>query len=158
MLSPAAVWPVAGSGKIFIAAPDRHLTALNENSGKEIWDSQKYSCRESIGISKDKQLVYIKNMTEGNIDAFYTASDNQQLAWECKADLGYEIAPSPIVESGDYLYVPTSAGLVVAINRKTHLVAWKHKISNAMINAVLPVGRKRILVSVLDGEIAALSF
>ncbi len=158
MLSPAAVWPVAGSGKIFIAAPDRHLTALNENSGKEIWDSQKYSCRESIGISKDKQLVYIKNMTEGNIDAFYTASDNQQLAWECKADLGYEIAPSPIVESGDYLYVPTSAGLVVAINRKTHLVAWKHKISNAMINAVLPIGPRSILVSVLDGEIVALSF
>ena len=158
MLSPAAVWPVAGSGKIFIVAPDRHITALDENSGQEIWDSQKYSCRESIGISKDGKLVYLKNMTEGNLDAFYSSPNTQELAWECKADMGYEIAPSPPVESGDYLYVPTSTGIVVAINRKTHLVVWKHKVSNAMINAVLPIGRRRILVSVLDGEIAALSF
>jgi len=158
MLSPAAVWPVAANGKIFLVAPDRHMTALDEKSGAELWDSGKYSCRESIGISADSKLVYIKNMNEGNLDAFYTNASEQELAWECKADLGYEIAPSPIVESGSLIFVPTTSGVVVAIDRKTHLVAWKYKVCNALINAVLPVGERKILVSTLDGKVAYLSF
>jgi len=158
MLSPAAVWPVAANGKIFLVAPDRHMTALDEKSGAELWDSGKYSCRESIGISTDGELVYIKNMTEGNVDAFYTSPNEQQLAWECKAGLGYEIAPSPIVESAGYVFVPTTSGTIVAIDKKTHQVAWKHKVSNALINAIVPVGRDKILVSVLDGKVVYLSF
>jgi len=158
MLSPAAVWSVASNGKIFIVAPDRHITALDELTGKEIWDSGKYSCRESIGMSKDGSQVYIKNVTEGNIDAFDTYSDRQKLLWECKTDLGYEIAPSPIAESGKYLFVPTASGVVIAISKETHQVAWKHKISNALINSVLPVGNHKLLVSVQDGEVVYLSF
>lgn len=156
MLSPAAVWPVAANGKIFLAAPDRHVTALDENSGKEIWDSGKYSCRESIGISNDGKQFYIKNMMEGNVDAFYTKTSEQILAWECKAELGYEIGPSPIVEEGKFIYVPTSTGVIVAINKETHSVAWKHKVSNALINAVLPVGKNLLIVSVLDGTVMGL--
>jgi outer membrane protein assembly factor BamB/predicted phosphohydrolase len=157
MLSPAAVWPVYAHGKIFVVAPDRHMTALDENTGREIWDSGKYSCRESIGISANGNLVFIKNMTEGNVDAFFTTVANQQLAWECKADLGYEIAPSPLIESGKFLYVPTATGVIVAINTKTHQVAWKHKICNALINSVLPIGKGRILVSTMDGQIVCLA-
>jgi outer membrane protein assembly factor BamB/predicted MPP superfamily phosphohydrolase len=158
MLSPAAVWPVAANGKVFLVAPDRRMTALDELTGKEIWDSGKYSCRESIGISRNGSLVYIKNMNEGNVDAFYTQPDEQKLAWECKADLGYEIAPSPITESGKYIFVPTATGIVVAIDKITHQVAWKHKVSNALINSILPVGKNRLLVSVLDGEVFFLSY
>jgi len=157
MLSPAVVWPVAARGKIFLVSPDRHMTALDELTGKELWDSGKYSCRESIGISSNGNLVFIKNMTEGNVDAFFTTKANQELAWECKADLGYEIAPSPLVESGKFLYVPTTSGVVVAIDTKTHQVAWKHKICNALINSVLPIGKGRILVSTMDGQVVCLS-
>jgi glucose dehydrogenase len=103
-------------------------------------------------------LVYIKNMTEGNVDAFYTSPNEQKLAWECKCELGYEIAPSPIIESRQYVYVPTTTGIVVAIDSKTHQVAWKHKVSNALINAVLPVGKRRLLVSSMDGKVVCLSF
>ncbi len=158
MLSPAAVWPVAANGKIFLVAPDRHMTALDEQTGQEIWDSAKYSCRESIGISPDGKLVYIKNMTEGNVDAFDTSTDDQKLAWECKADLGYEIAPSPIVESGGHLFVPTTSGVVVAINKKTHLVEWKYRVSDALINSILPVGKNKILVSTIDGKVECLNY
>jgi outer membrane protein assembly factor BamB/Icc-related predicted phosphoesterase len=158
MLSPAAVWPVAANGKIFIVAPDRHMTALDAQTGTEIWDSDKYSCRESIGISLDGELVYIKNMTEGNIDAFYTNADEQKLVWECKAELGYEIAPSPITENENLVFVPTTNGIVCAIDKQTYQVAWKHKLSNALINMILPVSPSRILVSTLDGKVACLSY
>ena len=158
MLSPAAVWPVAANGKVFIVAPDRHMTALDAKTGAEIWDSGKYTCRESIGISKDGQLVYIKNMTEGNFLAFSTSAKEQSLVWDCPAYLGYEIAPSPITENEKLIFVPTTNGTVVAIDKTTHQVAWKYKLSNALINAIQPVGENRILVTILDGRVACLQF
>jgi outer membrane protein assembly factor BamB len=145
-------------GKIFIVAPDRHITALDAGSGREIWDSGKYSCRESIGMSKNKKLVYIKNMTEGNVDAFYAKPDSQMIAWECKTGLGYEIAPSPITEKDNLIFVPTTSGIIYAINRKNHQVEWKYKVSNALINYVLPVSRQRILVTAFDGKVACLEY
>ncbi len=158
MFSPAAVWPVAANGKIFIVAPDRHMTALDSKTGAEIWDSGKYSCRESIGISANGEQVYIKNMTEGHVLAFETAAAEQKLAWDCPADLGYEIGPSPIVENGDLIFVSTCNGVVVAISKTTHEVAWKYKLSNALINAVTPLGLNQILVTSLDGRVACLQF
>jgi len=158
MLSPAAVWPVAANGKIFIVAPDQHMTALDAQTGAEVWDSKAYSCRESIGISDDGELVYIKNMHEGNVDAFYTLSDEQKLAWESEAGLGYEIAPSPITESGELVFVPTTEGIVCAIDKTTHQVAWKYKVSNALVNYILPVGNNEVLVSLLDGKIVCLKY
>lgn len=158
MLSPAAVWPVAARGKIFIVAPDRRMTALNARNGNEIWDSGTFTCRESIGISASKNLVYIKNMTEGNVDAFYTRPDRQQLAWECEAKLGYEIAPSPITEKGNLIFIPTTGGLVFSINRKTHLVEWTQRISGALINHILPIHTRQILVTTMDGKVACLSY
>lgn len=158
MLSPAAVWPVAANGKIFIVAPDRHMTALDAKTGIEMWDSEKYSCRESIGISANGEQFYIKNMTEGHVLAFETAASEQKLAWDCPADLGYEIGPSPIVENGNLIFVSTCNGVVVAISKTTHEVAWKYKLSNALINAVTPLGLNQILVTSLDGRVACLQF
>lgn len=158
MLSPAAVWPVAANGKVFIVAPDQRMTALDSKTGVEIWDSGKYTCRESIGISKDGKLVYIKNMKEGNFLAFSTSAKEQSLVWKCEAGLGYEIAPSPITENKKLIFVPTASGIVVAIDKNTHLVAWKYKLSNALINAIQPVGEHRVLVTVLDGRVACLEF
>jgi outer membrane protein assembly factor BamB/predicted MPP superfamily phosphohydrolase len=158
MLSPAAVWPVAANGKVYIVAPDRRMTALDAKTGSEIWDSGQYSCRESIGISKDGQLVYIKNMTEGNVMAFSTSAKEQSLVWECEAGLGYEIAPTPITENKKLVFVPTTNGTIVAIDKATHQVAWKYKLSNALINAIQPDGENRVLVTVLDGRVACIEF
>ncbi len=158
MYSPAAVWPVAAKGKVFIVAPDRHMSAIDSKTGKDVWESGEYSCRESIGISKNKKYVYIKNMFEGNVDAFYTSSQKQTLAWECDAQLGYEISPSPISETSKIVFVPTASGVVVAVNKKTHMLEWKYKISDALINYILPVGKNQVLVSSFDGKFKCLKY
>lgn len=158
MLSPAAVWPVAANGKVFIVAPDQRMTALDCKTGAEVWDSGKYTCRESIGLSKDGKLVYIKNMKEGNFLAFSSTTSEQTVVWQCEANLGYEIAPSPITENEQLVFVPTTSGTVVAIDKTTHRVAWKYKLSNALINAIQPVGQHQLLVTVLDGRVACLEF
>jgi len=158
MLSPAAVWPVAANGKIFIVAPDRRMTALDANSGSEIWDSGAFSCRESIGISKDGKQVYIKNMTEGHVMAFETAANEQKIAWDCQADLGYEIGPSPITEAGELAFIPTSLGEIVSVNKKTKQVEWRYKLSNALVNAVQYTGNQHLLATTLDGWVVSLKY
>ncbi len=158
MLSPAAVWPVGAQGKIFIVAPDRRMTALDAETGKEIWDSGKWSCRESIGMSKDKKAVYIKNMTEGNVMAFDAKADSQRVVWECRASLGYEIAPSPLTTDGKLLFVPTTGGVIHAIDLKTRHTIWKYRVSDALVNHILPVGKKQILVTTLDGKVACIGY
>ena len=97
-------------------------------------------------------------MNEGNVDAFCTNANEQKLAWECKADLGYEIAPSPITEAGNLVFVPTSSGMVYAIDKTTHSVSWKYKVSNALVNYILPVENRKVLVSVLDGKVVCLQY
>jgi outer membrane protein assembly factor BamB/predicted MPP superfamily phosphohydrolase len=158
MLSPAAVWPVAANGKIFIVAPDRRMTALDSDSGVEIWDSGAFSCRESIGISNDGKQVYIKNMTEGHVIAFETAANEQKIAWDCPAELGYEIGPSPITEIDELVFVPTSLGEIVAICKKTNTVKWRIKQGNALVNGVTPAGRQQLLATTLDGWVFALKY
>lgn len=158
MLSPAAVWPVAANGKVFIVAPDRHITALDALTGREIWDSGKYSCRESIGVPADGNMVYIKNMNEGHVMAFDTRANMQNLVWDCDAELGYEIGPSPITENEGLVFVPTCNGLIVAISKTTHKIVWKYKLSNCLINGVTPLNSNQILVTSLDGKVACLEF
>jgi len=158
MLSPAAVWPVAANGKIFIVAPDRHMTALNAQTGQEIWDSGTYSCRESIGISSDGEQVYIKNMTEGHVMAFDTRTAGQTVVWDCDAQLGYEIGTSAITENDKLVFVPTCTGVILAISKASHHVVWKYKLSNALINGITPLKSNQILVSSLDGKVACLEF
>lgn len=158
MLSPAAVWQVASGGKLFIVAPDRRMTALDAKTGTEIWDSGKYSCRESIGISEDGKRIYIKNMTEGNVQAFDAGAGEQLLVWQCQGEMGYEIGPSPIVQKDGLVFVPTSNGVILACDAKTQQVAWKFKISNALINAVQPIGNQQVLVTSLDGKVACLKY
>jgi Icc-related predicted phosphoesterase len=59
MFSPAACYPVATKGKVFIVAPDRYMTAFDAQTGRVIWRKQdpQNRVRESIGLSRDSSIV-----------------------------------------------------------------------------------------------------
>ena len=56
--SPAAVWPVAANGKVFITDPQRAMTAIDLATGETIWRTYQSTVRETIGLSADKKRVY----------------------------------------------------------------------------------------------------
>ena len=60
--SPAAVWPVAANGKVFITDPQRAMTAIDLATGETIWRTYQSTVRETIGLSADKKRVYSKTM------------------------------------------------------------------------------------------------
>lgn len=159
MFSPAACWPVGADNKVFIVAPDRFMTAFNAASGEVIWRKSRpdVRMRESLGLSADSSEVFIKTM-EGRLYGVSTRTDSLQLLWQSPVEMGYELDPAAPVEQDQVIYVPTHSGVVYAINAKDHSLLWKFKLSNCLVNAVLPAGDKQVLVSTMDGKLALLRY
>jgi outer membrane protein assembly factor BamB/predicted MPP superfamily phosphohydrolase len=158
MYSPAACYPVATDGKIFIVAPDRYMTVLDAENGNVIWRKRdpKNKVRESMGLSSDSSLVYAKTM-EGKLIGVSTSLPDMQITWHSDIGLNYEIAPTAIVEYENIIYVPSNSGVVVAVNRDGS-VLWKHKISNCLITCIVPVSKNKVIATTMDGKVAVLKF
>jgi outer membrane protein assembly factor BamB/calcineurin-like phosphoesterase family protein len=159
MFSPATCYPVAAQGRLFIVAPDRYMTAFDAASGKVLWRRQMPTVRvrESMGLSADSSLVYVKTM-EGEVYGIAVTGTDMELSWHAPVQLGYELCPSAIIEHRNLVFVPTHSGMVCAINRQQNLLQWKHKISNCLVNSIIPLGNNKVVVSTMDGSITCLQF
>jgi len=158
MHSPAACWPVAAGGRVFIVAPDQVMTAFDAASGAVLWRSRapRLRVRESMGLSADSSLVYVKTM-DGVVIGVSTTAASLQIDWRSPVDLGYELAPTALLESDGIVLVPTHSGTVWALARKDGQLLWKYKASNCMVNGILPVGSGRYVVSTMDGKLTCIA-
>jgi outer membrane protein assembly factor BamB len=159
MFSPAACYPVATHGRIFIVAPDRYMTSLDARTGKVIWrkTTPNIRVRESMGLSSDSALVYVKTM-DGQLFGISSTADTMHISWKSSLQLPYELAPSAIAENNGIIYVPTHSGMACAVDRLTGDVLWKHKVSNCLVNTIMPIGKDKVVVSTMDGKIVCLKF
>ncbi len=155
MFSPAMCTPVATNGIVFIAAPDRFLTAINAKDGQTLWRTKDAMVRESIGLSADSSTIYGKTMQD-EIVAYKANGTAPELAWKLNAGFGYEHTPSDLVEKGGIVFYGTKNGVVYTFDAKTHQNVWLHKIDNSMINTINPIDNKNIVVSTMDGKVTLL--
>ena len=157
MLSPAACYPVGANGRVFIVAPDRYMTALDARTGVEVWRKKIDSIRvrESMGLSEDGKLVYVKTM-DGQVLGVSTTADTMQIDWQSALQLPYELTPSAIAASDGQVFVPSHSGLVSGLDAASGAVAWQYKVSNAMVNPMLPLKRRQLVVSTMDGKVVCL--
>jgi outer membrane protein assembly factor BamB len=152
LYSPAACLPVVADGKVFIAAPDRYFTALDAVTGKEVWRSNSAKGRESIGISSDRLELYSKTMQ----DSLVVFDLKGEKAWSLNLKFGYEIGPSPTVEKEGKIYIASDKGVIYVVDREKRQLLWAHKLSNALVNNVVPLGNGEILTTTMDGWVARL--
>ena len=151
-LSPASVWPVAANGKVFITAPDRYFTCLDAETGAEVWRTNAYKVRETVGLSEDGKTVYSKCMWD-TIVALDAASDDVQLRWASHTDFGYEHNPAMPLEKDGTLWVSTKNGLLLGMDAQTGEVRWRHKIGNSILNTPLPLSGKDCIFTSSEGTI-----
>ena len=151
-LSPASVWPVAANGKVFITAPDRYFTCLDAETGAEIWRTNEYKVRETVGLSEDGKTVYSKCMWD-TIVALDATCDDVQLRWASHADFGYEHNPAMPLEKDGILWVSTKNGLLLGMDAQTGEVRWRHKIGNSILNNPLPLSGKDCIFTSSEGTI-----
>ena len=150
--SPAAVWPVASNGKVFIADPQRAMTAVNLQNGETVWRTFRSQVRETIGLSEDGERVYSKTMND-SIVCYSTLTDTPEQVWASNVGFGYEHAPSMPQEKDGVVYGSTKEGLLFALEAKTGKIIWKHKIGNSLINTVVPLNGKEVLFTATSGEV-----
>ena len=156
MFSPAMVTPVANNDIVYIAAPDRVLTAIDANTGKTLWRNKEATVRESIGISEDGSLIFGKTMND-EVVAYKTQSTDPGVLWRLNLNFGYEHVPSMLIAKGGHVFFGTKNGVVYAFDPKTKKEIWAHKIDNSMVNTVNVLTKDKILVATMDGMITLLN-
>lgn len=173
MYSPAAVWPVKAKGLIFIATPERVSYSIDAKRGTTMVKSR--GGRESIGLSADNELYFVKTMKD-TLFAFSTniafkssqgmpGKEYHYIKWATDCKIGYDIAPTPITstlkggkEDKGLVFVPTDKGNIVALNMVDGSIAWRYKLSFALINSMQPLENNRLLVSSMDGIVSLIEY
>lgn len=153
LLSPAACWPVAAAGKVFIVATDRKITAIDEQTGTQVWRTGEFGGRESIGRSEDGQRIYVRAMNDF-IHALATAPAQPEKVWSTNVKFGYDINSGMLVEKEGVVFYGTKNDVLLALDAQTGAVRWQHKLGTGVMNTVVPLSGKRVLVTDFDGRVA----
>lgn len=150
--SPAACWPVVSNGIVFFAAPDRKLTALDIETGNQLWRTGKYQVRETVGISEDGNKLFIRTMND-TILALPVSDKLEEPLWITNCGFGYDISSAQIVEKDGTVLYPTKNGEVFALDSDTGKINFREKISDGFLNTIFPVSSKEIITTGFDGKV-----
>lgn len=153
--SPAAVWPVASNGKVFIVAPDRVFTCLNAETGDVIYRTAKHKVRENIGISEDGNTIYSRCMWD-SVQAMDARTNEPVDIWNIHAGYGYEHDPSMMLCTDGVIIFGTKNGMMYGIRGEDGAILWQHKIGNCVVNTICPVSGCECLITSSDGNLIRL--
>jgi len=154
--APAACWPVAADGKVFIVAPDHMMTAIELASGRELWGTDNLAVRESIGLSEDAKRIYVRAV-ENVIAAVDPAADGQETLWETDAGFGQDINSAQLAEKDGVVFYGTKNGLLLALDGATGAVKWRHRVGVALLNTATPTSGREVVVTDADGHVTLVS-
>lgn len=182
--SPAQVWPIKSNGKIIISCPDRFNYQIDAKTGKTL--ASNYGGREAIGLGIDGNSFYIKSMKD-TVKAISTMTlaesedrygsshiknsdsngllDSYKVLWTSIPGYNYEIGPTPITtvtgvgkNSKGLVFIATDKGNIFALNSIDGSLAFRHSVSEALINYIMPIGKNQLLVSTMDGVVTLLQY
>lgn len=153
--SPAVCNPVVSDGIVFIVAPDRQMTAIEIQSGKEIWRTGKYQVRETIGISEKADKFFIRTMNDTML-ALSASKELQEPLWITNCGFGYDISSAQIIEKDGTIFYPTKNGVIYSIDSSDGKILWKYKLTNGFVNTITVVNKNQIIATDFDGRVTYL--
>jgi outer membrane protein assembly factor BamB len=131
------------------------MTALDLQTGEEVWRNSSHMVRESIGVSPDGKQVYAKLMND-SIVAVPTSDREFKTNWIIDAGIGYDHNPCPVLGTERMVIGATRNGLIVSIDPKTREVLWKFKAGNSSVNKMIFQSPNTIWFTMIEGNIMAL--
>jgi outer membrane protein assembly factor BamB len=155
LYAPGQVWPVGANGKVFIAAPGSGFTAIDVNTGVNVWRTTTYAVRETLGLSEDLARVYAR-VSPDKFMAFSSSASTPTQLWSTNAGYGTDFSAAQIVEKGGTVYYGTMMGTLYALNPLTGAVKWQYRLGPSVIRTVVPLSGSRVLVPDYDGRITLL--
>jgi outer membrane protein assembly factor BamB/predicted phosphohydrolase len=152
--APAACWPVAAHGRVFIAGPDMVLTALNAQSGDTLWRTGSPKLNEAIGISGDGSKIFAKCTFDSTLIAYSATASQPEVLWKTTDHYGFDDNQSAILEKDGTVFYTFRNGMAIAVDTNDGKVLWKYKLGDVMLNAATPVSNKEVILTDVDGNIA----
>ncbi len=152
LLSPGNVVPVVANDQVFVVAPDRYLTVLGLQDGKQLMRTKQHQVRESMGMTLDGADVVAKTMNDTVI--FVDTRTHEITRVDC--GFGYEHNPCPMVEVDGVVYGGTREGVLFAIDRKSRQFLFSEKLGCSSINKIVPAGNGQVLVTLMEGVVTIL--
>ncbi|MBR4994969.1 MAG: PQQ-binding-like beta-propeller repeat protein [Alistipes sp.] len=156
LFSPGNCIPAVVGNKVFIVAPDRAMTAIDRNTGKQLWRVKDYRVRESLGLSADKSKVYARTM-DGELIAVSTAANDYDVVWMVDLGFGYEFSPCAIVECDGVVYAASRQGIVAAVDAESGELLWRKKCGISAVNGFEVDDSGNIYLSLFEGKIWRIS-
>ncbi len=150
--SPAACWPVVSDGIVFFAAPDRKLTAIDIETGNQLWRTGKYKVRETVGLSEDGEKLFIRTMND-TIFALPVSDTLEGPFWVTNCGFGYDISSSQIIEKDGVIFYPTKNGMIYSLDSETGKILWQHKSTNGLINTITPLTNNKFIATDFDSKV-----
>ena len=154
--SPAACWPVAANGRVFVVTPEPWLAGIELESGRALWGTDNWAVRESIGLSADGRRVYVRT-TDGFIAAVSSSADDAEAVWETEAGFKTDFGSGQLVEKDGTVFYGTKDGVLIALDGATGAVKWKHRVGVTFINTVTPLSGREAVVTDFDGRVILVS-
>ena len=160
LYSPGNVVPAVTRDRVIIVAPDRHATALDRRTGRQLWrhHDNDVKVRESLGLSADKQVAYAKTM-DGTVVAIDTRSDDYRELWTVDCGFGYEHAPCIVLEHKGYILAGSRRGMLAVLDAATHKLLLTHRLGTSEVNGFdVDAATGDVYCSLIEGSIHRISF
>ncbi len=120
---------------------------------RELWGTDNWAVRESIGLSEDGQRVLVRT-TKDVIAALSPAGEGSEAIWETNAGFGADINSAMLVEKDGVVFYGTKNGLLLALDSATGALKWKHRVGVALLNTVTPLSGREVVVTDFDGRVS----
>ncbi len=147
--SPATCKPISDGKYLYIATPDKKITAIDLRLGTTKWKTDKYNAWESIGISNDNKKLYVKSKD----DKFYIiSSKNGKLIKTVNMNFGLDTMPSTPFDWNDRIIFSSKNGNVYRINKK-HKYSSVLFLGTARVNSIQILDDNRLMTANMDGNI-----
>ena len=147
--SPAACWPVTDGGNVYVAAPDKYVSAVDLMLGKTVWRKNNFDAWESIGIGNNEEELLIKSYKNN----FYIASPKTgRTVKEIKIDYGIDTMPVSPVEWEKNILFTSADGKVYLIDKNYR---WQPLLflGTCRVQNIFHVKDNIFAVSNMDGKI-----
>lgn len=147
--SPAAVTPVSDGKNVYVSTPDKFIASIDLLLGKTNWRKNEFNSWESIGISSDKQRLFVKSITDKL--HVVSAKDGRRVR-EIDVKFGLDTMPVEIIEVNGKILFGTKNGMVYSIDEKYQLKSLLY-LGTARVHSIKYLGNNSYAASNMDGKI-----
>lgn len=152
--SPAVCKPVSDGKSVFITTPEKIIYAIDLRLGMTNWMNKDLSVWESIGISKNKNQLFVKT-----IDGKFSIVPIENPTKSDTYNLGFSVdtMPSDPLELKNEILLNTKDGDLYSIVPKKYFQKIFH-LGTARMHSPQQYSANKILISNMDGRIALINY